>query len=52
MLEIVVGREQREPVVDAKFSQQGVDCSDLYAGTPTTVSQLGRGYVIAPVRDQ
>lgn len=52
MLEIVVGRKQREPMMDAKLRQQGIDRSDLYPGAPTTVSQLRGSYVIVPIRNQ
>src|SRR5687767_7704425 len=50
--EVFVGREKRQPVVNAQLDQQCIDGPDLYAGTATGVSHLCRGDVVIAVRLQ
>ncbi len=49
MSEVVVRRQQREVVTNAKLSDQGVDRSKLDTGTSTPVMQLSGVDVILPI---
>lgn len=47
--EIVVGSQQRQIVPDAQLRDDAINGSDLHAGAPTGVAQLGGVDVILPV---
>lgn len=48
--EVVVGREQSQPVPNAQLREQGIDGADLHTGAATAVPQLSGPDVIVPVR--
>jgi len=50
--EVIVGRQHPQVVTDAQLGQEGIDRSDLYPGTPTTISQLCGRDVIVSIRSQ
>jgi hypothetical protein len=52
VLKVVVACEHRQVMTDAKLSQQGIDCSDLYPGTATAISQLRGPDMIVSIRNQ
>lgn len=50
--EIVVGREQRQFMADAKLREKGVDRAELHPHAPTTVAQVRGVNVVLPVRNE
>jgi len=48
--EVAIGREQGQPVSDAKLCEQGIDGADLQAGAATAVAELSRLDVVLPIR--
>jgi hypothetical protein len=52
VLEVVVGRQHRKIMTDAKLGQKGVDRTDLDSGAPTSIPQFGGPDVIVSVWNQ
>ena len=50
--EIFVGREHRQPMVNAELGQESVDRADLHAGAATGIAQRRRVDVIVAVRHE
>jgi hypothetical protein len=48
--EVIVSCEHGQVVSDAELCQQRVDRSDLYAGAPALISELGRLDMVFPIR--
>jgi hypothetical protein len=52
MLEIIVCREHRQIVPNAKLGEESINRSDLYSRAPTAISQIRGLNVIVAIRDE